>query len=65
MAEDSALPYSLIMALWQGGAAFSSQGDFSRANAWFERGIVLEETWGYARASGLCRCLLGYARALA
>ena len=28
MAEDSTLPYSLIMALWQGGAAFSSQGDF-------------------------------------
>jgi class 3 adenylate cyclase/tetratricopeptide (TPR) repeat protein len=65
MAEDSKLPYSLILALWQGGAAFSSQGDFSRATAWFTRGVGLAETWGYARASDLCRCELGYARALA
>ena len=64
MAEDSALPYSLITALWQGGTAFSSQGDFSRASAWFERGIALADTWGYGRASGLCQCPLGYARVL-
>ena len=65
LAEESVLPYSVIMALWQSGTAFSSQGDFSRATAGFERGIMLGETWGYARASGLCRCQLGYARALA
>ena len=65
LAEESVLPYSVIMALWQSGAAFSSQGDFSRATAGFERGIMLGQTWGYARASDLCRCQLGYARALA